>query len=89
MPAITVDIPKDLAADLDTPAAIRHLDIAFREDASRIRERRAANNFAVLHPIAAKVLRRDTTIKGGLQTKRLVAGRSEDYLANLSFQTDA
>jgi hypothetical protein len=32
---------------------------------------------------------KDTTIKGGLQTKRLVAGWNEDYLANLLFQQDA
>jgi predicted transposase YbfD/YdcC len=65
------------------------LDIAFREDESRIRDRQAANNFAVLRHIAMNVLKKDKTIKGGIQTKRLVAGWNEDYLANLLFQQDA
>ena len=65
------------------------LDIAFREDESRIRDRQAANNFAVLRHIALNLLKKDTTIKGGIKTKRLVAGWSEDYLANLLFQEGA
>jgi hypothetical protein len=65
------------------------LDIAFREDESRIRDRQAANNFAVLRHIAMNVLKKDKTIKGGIQTKRLVAGWNEDYLANLLFQPAA
>jgi hypothetical protein len=34
-------------------------------------------------------LKKDKTIKGGIQTKRLVAGWNEDYLANLLFQPAA
>jgi predicted transposase YbfD/YdcC len=55
------------------------LDIAFREDESRVRDRQAANNLAVLRHIAVNLLKKDTTIKGGLKTKRLVAGWNEDY----------
>jgi predicted transposase YbfD/YdcC len=65
------------------------LDIAFREDESRVRDRQAANNLAVLRHIAVNLLKKDTTIKGGLKTKRLVAGWNEDYLANLLFQRGA
>jgi predicted transposase YbfD/YdcC len=65
------------------------LDIAFREDESRVRDRQAANNLAVLRHIAVNLLKKDTTIKGGLKTKRLVAGWNEDYIANLLFQRGA
>lgn len=65
------------------------LDIAFREDESRIRDRQAANNLAVMRHIALNLLKKDTTIKGGMKTKRLVAGWDEDYLANLLFEQSA
>ena len=65
------------------------LDIAFREDESRVRDRQAANNLAVMRHIALNLLKKDTTIKGGIKTKRLVAGWNEDYLANLLFQEGA
>ena len=65
------------------------LDIAFREDESRVRDRQAANNLGVLRHIALNLLKKDTTIKGGIKTKRLVAGWNEDYLANLLFHEGA
>ena len=65
------------------------LDIAFREDDSRIRDRQAANNLAVMRHIALNLLKKDTTIQGGIKTKRLVAGWDEDSLANLLFEQSA
>jgi hypothetical protein len=65
------------------------LGIASREDASRVRDRQAANNLAVLRHIAVNLLKKDTTIKGGIKAKRLVAGWNEDGLANLLFQQSA
>ena len=65
------------------------LDIAFREDESRIRDRQAANNLAVMRHIALNLLKKDTTIQGGIKTKRLVAGWDEDCLANLLFEQSA
>jgi predicted transposase YbfD/YdcC len=65
------------------------LDIAFREDESRIRDRQAANNLAVMRHIALNLLKKDTTIKGGIKTKRLVAGWDQNYLANLLFEQRA
>mgnify|MGYP002067400094 CR=1 FL=1 len=65
------------------------LDIAFREDESRVRDRQAANNLAVMRHIALNLLKKDTTVKGGIKTKRLVAGLDEDYLANLLFEQGA
>jgi len=65
------------------------MDIAFREDESRIRDRQAANNLAVMRHIALNLLKKDTTIKGGIKTKRLVAGWDDDYLASLLFEQGA
>jgi predicted transposase YbfD/YdcC len=65
------------------------LDIAFREDESRLRDRQAANNLAVMRHIALNLLKKDTTIQGGIKTKRLVAGWDEDSLANLLFEQSA
>ena len=52
------------------------LDIAFREDESRVRDRQAANNLAVMRHIALGLLRKDKIVKGGIKTKRLVFEQS-------------
>ena len=56
------------------------LDIAFREDESRVRVGSSPQNFAVLRHIALNLLRQETTAKCGIKAKRLKAGWSEDYL---------
>jgi len=61
------------------------LDIAFREDESRLRERNAAENFAVLRHIALGLLKNDTRTKLGIKNKRLKAGWDDRYLGNLLF----
>ena len=56
------------------------LDIAFREDESRVRVGHSPANFAVLRHIALNLLRREMTATCGVKAKRLKAGWSEDYL---------
>ncbi len=61
------------------------LDVSFREDECRIRDRNAAENFAVLRHIALNRLKHETSLKRGIKTKRLNAGWNEGYLNNLLF----
>jgi predicted transposase YbfD/YdcC len=56
------------------------LDIAFREDDSRVRKDHAPQNFAVLRHIALNLLKQEKTAKGGLKAKRLQCGWDEQYL---------
>ena len=56
------------------------LDVSFNEDASRIRNAYAAENFSRLRRIALNLLKRETTEKVGIEAKRLRAGWDEDYL---------
>jgi predicted transposase YbfD/YdcC len=56
------------------------LDLAFREDESRVRAGHAAENLAVLRHIALNLLRQETTAKVGIPTKRLMAGWDDAYL---------
>ena len=56
------------------------LDIAFREDDSRIRTNNGPQNFAVLRHIALNALKQESSVKLGIKNKRLKAGWDEDYL---------
>lgn len=59
------------------------LDIAFREDQSRVRVGYAAENFAVIRHIVLNLLKSDKTKKMGVKSKRLLAGWDESYLLHL------
>jgi len=56
------------------------LDIAFREDESRVRKDHASENLAVLRHMALNLLKNEKTAKGGIHAKRLQAGWNNDYL---------
>lgn len=56
------------------------LDVIFREDQCRVRVGEAAENFSLLRKIALICLKKETTLKGGIQTKRLKAAWDSEYL---------
>lgn len=56
------------------------LDVTFREDESRIRKDNAPENFAVLRHIALNMIKKESTLKKSIKSKRLRAGWDNDYL---------
>jgi len=59
------------------------IDMAFREDESRIRTGNAPSNMATLRHIALNLIRGDKDRKIGVKASRLKAARSTDYLERL------
>jgi predicted transposase YbfD/YdcC len=56
------------------------LDVALREDRSRIRKDNAPENFSVLRHLAISLLKQEKTAKGGIHAKQLQAAWNDDYL---------
>lgn len=56
------------------------LDVAFHEDASRIRKNHAPQNMGLVRRMATTLLKRDTSLKVGIAAKRKRAGWDNDYL---------
>ena len=56
------------------------LDVTFREDQSRVRKDHGPQNMATLRQISHNLLKREPSLKVGIQGKRLQAGWREDYL---------
>ena len=56
------------------------LDVAFREDESRVRKGSAEENLATLRRMALNLIKHETTSKGGVAARRKRAGWDEDYL---------
>lgn len=56
------------------------LDIAFREDESRIRKDHAPQNMALLRRIALNLLKQETSVNVGIAAKRKMAGWDNTYL---------
>ena len=59
------------------------LDVSFDEDQRRIRTGHGAENYSRLCRIALNLLKRDTSVKAGIKSKRLTAGWDHDYLLRL------
>jgi len=56
------------------------LDIAFREDESRMRKGDSAANFSIVRHIALNMLRHEKSVKLGIKNKRLNAAWDNEYL---------
>lgn len=59
------------------------LDVAFREDESRVRQGHAGENLAVLRHIALNLLRQERFARIGIKAKRLKAAWSTNYLCKV------
>ena len=59
------------------------LDIGFREDDCRVREKKSAENLATLRHIGLNLLKQETSCKRGIKTKRKKAGWDNSYLLKI------
>jgi predicted transposase YbfD/YdcC len=59
------------------------LDVAFREDGSRVRRGHAPENLAVLRQMALNLLKQERTTKLSIHNKRLRAAWDNDYLLQI------
>ncbi|NMG03046.1 ISAs1 family transposase [Azoarcus taiwanensis] len=59
------------------------LDVQFNEDQSTVRTGFAANNFAIVRHIVMNLLRMNTSRKGSIKTKRMLAATSDRFRAEL------
>ncbi len=59
------------------------LDVAFGEDDSRVRVGHAPENLALVRKLTHNLLQQETTLKRGIQTKRLRAGWDRSYLLKI------
>ena len=59
------------------------LNVTFREDDSRVRDRTAARNLALLRKIAINLVGRDRTTKASVRVKRKKAAWNDAYMLQL------
>ncbi len=59
------------------------LDVTFREDDSRVRDRTAARNLALLRKIALNIVGRDRTSKASVRGRRKKAAWNDAYMLKL------
>lgn len=59
------------------------LDVAFREDDSRVRVGNAPENLALVRKLTHNLLKQETSLKRGIKTKRLRAGWDRNYLLKI------
>ena len=61
------------------------LDIAFREDESRIRKDNAPENLAILRHLSLTLLKQEKSLKRGIARKRFQASMKTEYLEKVAF----
>ena len=59
------------------------LDVTFREDDSRVRDRTAARNLAILRKIAINLISRGRTARISIRARRKQAAWNDDYMLSL------
>jgi len=59
------------------------LDVTFNEDASRIRKGYAAENMSTIRKIALNLIKKESSTKKSMNSKRLLAGWNKSYLEQL------
>lgn len=59
------------------------LDVSFREDECRVRKDHAPENLGILRHMAINLLKREKSLKCGIQTKRLKAAWDHEYLMKI------
>jgi len=89
--SLPADTPSDLLARIRGHWGIENnlhwsLDVSFREDERRIRQGHAAENFSRLSRIALNLLKRETTCKVGIKSKRLRCAWEHGYLLKVLTQ---
>ena len=63
------------------------LDVSFREDESRVRRDHAPANLSVVRRFALGLLKRETSCRRGIETKRLKCAASDEYREKVLFNT--
>jgi predicted transposase YbfD/YdcC len=63
------------------------LDVSFREDESRVRRDHAPANLSVVRRFAPGLLKRETSCRRGIETKRLKCAASDEYREKVLFNT--
>lgn len=59
------------------------LDIGFREDECRVRDRNAASNLSAIRKIAINLVKADSSVKGSIKGKRKAAGWDNDFMQKI------
>ena len=62
------------------------LDVTFREDECRVRDRIAVQNMALLRKIALNLVRSDKSSRASLKGRRKMAGWDDDYMLQIITQ---
>jgi predicted transposase YbfD/YdcC len=63
------------------------LDVSFREDECRVRTDHAPANLSVIRRFALGLLKRETSCRRGIETKRLKCAASDEYREKVLFNT--